>query len=99
MRPAVELCELNRIGDRVWPGKPQATEPQLIANQVTTVAVHSRPDFVNGYFPLFGMCRGVRPGCDKFRFALNAATAFDVSYRLQVANFELLFNLAPNGLD
>jgi hypothetical protein len=26
MRPAVELSKLNRVGDRFWPGKPQATE-------------------------------------------------------------------------
>ncbi len=45
MRPAVELCELNRVGDRVWPGKPQATEPQHVADQVTTVAVHALTSF------------------------------------------------------
>ena len=53
MRSAVELRELNRVGDRVWPGKPQATKPQHVADETTTPAVHARADLINGYFFFF----------------------------------------------
>ena len=99
MRPTVELCGLNRVGDRVWPGKPQATEPQHVADQVSADAVHARADLINGYRVLFWMCRGACAARDGFRFARNTTTTFDVFYWPQVTNFDLLFNSAPNGLD
>ena len=86
------LCELNRVGDPVWPGKPQATEPQHVADQVTTVAVPPRPDLINGYLFLFSMCCGARRACtpcDGFRFARNTPTTFDVFFWQQVTNFDV----------
>src|SRR5262245_10355965 len=101
MRPAGELCELNRVGDRVWPGIPQAAEPQHAADKVTTFAVHAWADLINGHFFLFWMRCGARDGCsvcDGFGFARNTAPTFDVFYWLQVTKFEVLLNSAPNGL-
>src|SRR5205814_4749830 len=37
--------------------------------------------------------------CDWFGFARNTATTFDVFYWLQVTNFDVPLNSAPNGLD
>ncbi len=37
--------------------------------------------------------------CDGFGFARNTATTFDVFYWLQVTNFDVLLNSAPNGPD
>jgi hypothetical protein len=37
--------------------------------------------------------------CDGFGFARNTATTFDVFYWLQVTNFNVLLNSAPNGPD
>jgi hypothetical protein len=53
MRPAVELRKLNRVGDRVCLGKPQATKPQRVADEITTPGVHARADLINGYFFFF----------------------------------------------
>jgi hypothetical protein len=36
---------------------------------------------------------------DRFGFARNTATTFDVFYWLQVTNFNVLLNSAPNGPD
>jgi len=49
MRPAVELSKLNRVGDRFWPGKPQATESSQRCmhagiTAITELAVKERPD-------------------------------------------------------
>src|SRR5205823_3574326 len=98
MRTAVELCELNRVGDCTWSGKPQATEPQHVADQVTTVAVHARADLINGYFFRFWICCGARDACAACD-GRNTAATFNVFNWLQVSNFDVLFNSAPNGLD
>ena len=56
MRPAVELRKLNRVGDRVWPGKPQATKPKHVADETTTPVLHARTDLINGYCFFFWVC-------------------------------------------
>src|SRR6516225_5546146 len=102
MRPAVELCELNRVGNRVCPRKPQATEPQHVADQVTTVAAHARADLINGCLFLFSLCCGARRACvacDGFGIASDTAATFDVFFWLQVTNIDVsLFYSAPDGL-
>jgi hypothetical protein len=42
---------------------------------------------------------GARAACDGVGFARNTATTFDVFYWLQVTNFNVLLNSAPNGPD
>jgi hypothetical protein len=41
--------------------------------------------------------RGASAACAGFGFAVNTATTFDVFYWLQVMNFDVLFDSAPNG--
>jgi len=72
------------------PVKPQATEPQHVTDQVTTVAVQARVDLINGYLFLSWMCCGAGgacAACDGFAFARNTATTFDVFYWLQITYF------------
>ena len=47
---------------------------------------------------LIGAC-GACAACDGFGFARNTAATFDVFYWLQVTNFDVLLNSAPNGPD
>ena len=42
---------------------------------------------------------GACAACDGFGFARNTATTFDVFYWLQVTNFDVLLDSAPNGPD
>src|SRR5713101_3352420 len=42
---------------------------------------------------------GAPPACGGFGFARNTATTFDVFYWLQVTDFDVLLNSAPNGPD
>jgi len=42
---------------------------------------------------------GACAACDGFGFACNTTTTFDVFYWLQVTNFDVLLNSAPNGPD
>jgi hypothetical protein len=42
---------------------------------------------------------GACAACDGFGFPRNTATTFDVFYWLQVTNFDVLLNSAPNGPD
>jgi hypothetical protein len=42
---------------------------------------------------------GACAACDGFGLARNTATTFDVFYRLQVTNFDVLLNSAPSGPD
>ena len=50
-------------------------------------------------FTLLVVTYGACAACDGFGFARNTATTFDVFYWLQVTNFDVLVNSAPNGLD
>jgi hypothetical protein len=43
----------------------------------------------------FGACAA----CDGFGFAHNTAATFDIFYGLQVTNFDVLLNSAPNRPD
>ena len=50
-------------------------------------------------FTLLVAACGASAACDGFGFARNTAATFDVFYWLQVTNFDVLLNSAPNRPD
>ena len=106
MRPAVKLGVVDCIADCIRLVIPQAGYcPNLNYNfGVSAECLHKKPhrgdrtavcDFLTLLMAACGACAA----CDGFGFARNTATTFDVFYWLQVPNFDVLLNSAPNGPD
>jgi hypothetical protein len=106
VRPAVKLGVVDCIADCIRLVIPQAGYcPNLNYNfGVSAECLHKKPhradqttvcDFLTLLMAACGACAA----CNGFGFARNTATTFDVFYWLQVPNFDVLLNSAPNGPD
>ena len=104
MRTAEKLRLADCIAACVWLAIPQAGYcPNLNYNfGVSAECLHkNRGDrtTVCDSLTLLAAAYGACAACDGFGFSRNTATTFDVFYGLQVTNFDVLLNSAPNGPD
>jgi hypothetical protein len=84
---------------RVYDEAGNAVESHLAYLPNAYVKIASRRTTVCDSLTLLVAACGARAACDGFGFARTTATTFDVFYWLEVTNFNVLLNSAPNGPD